>query len=538
MLSTSRRGVLAGAAASLIASRASAVATTDIFPVVETAQGKVRGLVSGGISVFKGLRYGADTSGKNRFMPPQPPPKWAGVRDALNYGNYAPQMPSDRRRDYADLIMFDFQPGGMGEDCLVLNLWTPKPERGAKKPVLVHIHGGGYYGGSGNSPGFDGEMLSRFGDVVVVTVNHRLGAFGYMGLSAIGAPAEFASAGVAGQLDLIAALRWIRENVDGFGGDPNRVLVFGQSGGGSKTSVLLAMPEAKGLFHRAGIMSGAALRMQTPQDAAKPAEALLKQLGLTKNDLRKLQSLPFQDVLAAQATLEAGDRARGEAPRSFGPMVDGKHLPRHPFDPDAPAVSADIPIVIGTTLDERSYRLANFNLDEAGLRQFVQQRAGARADQALALYRAEDPKATPYLLQARMDSDLTFHRPYFTLQERKAAQGKAPIWSYLWKAPSPAYGGRYGAPHGVDVGLSLHDVRGGLNGPSAENLALADQIASAWVAFASTGDPNNSRLPQWPAFDLSRRATMIFDRPTTHVENDPRRQIREFWGPGEGQRDV
>lgn len=520
-----------GATGLVAATRARAVTTTDIFPVVDTAQGRLRGLVSGGINVFKGVRYGAPTSGPNRFRPPRPVTPWKGVRDALAYSNYAPQMPSDRRRDYADLIMFDFQPGGMGEDCLGLNLWTPKLDRNAKLPVLFHIHGGGYYGGSGNSPGFDGEKMARFGNVVTISVNHRLGAFGYIDLGGLGATAEFASAGVNGQLDLIAALAWVQQNIEGFGGDPNRVLIYGQSGGGSKTSMLLAMPGAHGLFQRAGIMSGAALKAQVHADAIKPAAALLKQLNLTKADLKKLQALPFEDVLAAQATLEAGDRAKGEAPRSFGPVVDGKHLPRHPFDPDAPAISADIPIVIGSTLDERSYRLVNFDLDEVGLKKFVQERAGGRADQAMALYRAEDPKASPYLLQARIDTDLTFHPSYFTLQERKAAQAKAPIWSYLWTDPSPAYGGRYGAPHGTDVGMSLHDIRGGLNGPSAHNLDMADKIASAWVSLAATGNPNNARLPRWPAFEARQRATMVFSA-QPHVENDPRKAIREFWGAG------
>src|SRR5205085_9632682 len=193
---------------------------SEIFPVVGTAQGKLRGLASGGMNVFKGVRYGAPTSGGNRFMPPRPLAPWKGVRDALDYGNYAPQMPSDRRRDYADLIMFDFQPGGMGEDCLQLNLWTPKLDRSARLPVLFHIHGGGYYGGSGNSPGFDGEMLARFGQVVTISVTHRLGAFGYIDLGGLGAPADLASAGVNGQLDLIAALAWVRQNIEGFGGDP------------------------------------------------------------------------------------------------------------------------------------------------------------------------------------------------------------------------------------------------------------------------------------------------------------------------------
>ena len=227
-----------------------------MFPVVETADGKVRGIVSGGISVFKGLRYGADTSGRNRFMPPQPVKKWAGVRDHFDYGNIAPQIPADRRRAYADLILNDLQPGGMGEDCLVLNLWTPEPKASSKRPVLVRFHGGGFYGGSSNSPGSDGEMLARFGDCVVLTVNHRLSALGYLWLGDDGA---FADSGAAGMQDLVACLKWVKTNIAAFGGDPNRVLIFGQSGGGAKVSHLLAMPGAQGLYQSAGVMSGSRL---------------------------------------------------------------------------------------------------------------------------------------------------------------------------------------------------------------------------------------------------------------------------------------
>src|ERR1700761_9196704 len=252
-----RRSMLAGAlgvGGLLAAGAARAVTQDEIFPVVETAQGKVRGMAAGGVKMFKGLRYGANTAGKNRFMPPQPPPKWAGIRDAFEYGNVAPQMPNSRASAYSGLIMFDIQPGGMGEDCLVLNIWTPTVDRNAKKPVLLHIHGGGFYGGSGNSPGYDGEEMARFGDCVVVTLNHRLGAFGYLNLASSGE--GFARSGAVGMLDIVAALAWIRENIAGFGGDPSRVLAFGQSGGGAKTSVLMCMPSARGLFHRAGVMSG------------------------------------------------------------------------------------------------------------------------------------------------------------------------------------------------------------------------------------------------------------------------------------------
>ncbi len=530
-MTTSRRSLLAAAAFGIggmtLARAAGAVTSADLFPVVETAQGRLRGMTAGGVSMFKGVRYGADTSGRNRFMAPTPAPKWAGVRDAIEYGQVAPQMPNSRASDYSGLIMFDIQPGGMGEDCLVLNLWSPKLDRAAKRPVLLHIHGGGFYGGSGNSPGFDGEALARFGDCVVITINHRLGAFGYLNLAQT-AP-QFSRSPVAGMMDIVQALAWVRENVEAFGGDPSRVLAFGQSGGGAKTSILMGMPSAQGLFHRAGVMSGARLRLDDAQTADRGTSAYLAALGIARKDVARLQTLPYQTLLAAQATLEAADRARGEAPRSFSPSIDGHIIPGHPFDPGAPQMSANVPMIISNALDERAYRLTNFNLDEAGLRAFIAARVGeARASAVLAMYRQDDPRATPFIIQARFDTDETFRKPSLTMTERKAAQGAAPAWSYLWRSPSPAYGGRYGALHGIDVGPGLHDVRGGLNEANPDSIRLADELASAWVSFAATGNPNNPKTPNWPSYSLPTRATLVFDH-ATHVENDPRAAFRQFW---------
>jgi para-nitrobenzyl esterase len=534
--SPQRRRLLGAAAASsmiCLTPAARAITESELFPVVDTANGRLRGLMSGGIATFKGVRYGADTSGANRFMPPQPVPKWSGVQDATAYGNYAPQMPADRRRAYADLIMYDLQPGGMGEDCLVMNIWTPTLKQDAKRPVLVHLHGGGYYAGSGNSPQFDGEMLARFGDAVFISLNHRLGSFGFLNLAELGG-ARYAQSGAAGMLDIVAALGWVRENIASFGGDPSRVLVFGQSGGGLKTSVLMAMPSAKGLFHRAGAMSGSGLRAATMESSAQAAGQFAKLLGIDKGTFAKLHTLPFHQLLAAQVTMEDIDRAKGEAPRAFSPVVDGTAIPRHPFDPDAPAVSADVPLIVSTVLDERAYRKVNFDLDEAGLRKFGQEVAGADGDKVVALYREEDPGASPFVLQARIDSDMTFRRAAHLQAERKAlaaAKGGAPVYAYLWKVPSPSYGARYGAPHGTDIGPSLHDIRHGLNGPSAESVRLADQLASAWVSFAATGDPNNARTPRWPAYTLPARSTLVFDGTSARTQalDDPRKAFRERW---------
>lgn len=515
-------------AAATPAVAAPVVRTEDLFPEVDTAQGRVRGLSSDGVHAFKGLRYGADTGRARRFRAPEPPPSWSGVRDATAYGQYAPQAPSSRLRAYADLITFDIQGGGMGEDCLVLNLWTPTLDRNAKKPVIVHLHGGGWYGGSGNSPGCDGAMLARHGDAVVVTLNHRLGAFGFLDLSSLSD--DYPDSGAMGMQDIVAGLRWLRENVESFGGDPRRVLVFGQSGGGAKTSTLMAMPRARGLFHRAGVMSGSVLRLATPEYAAGMAERFLAVLGLTRNRLTRLHEMPLQQLLAAQVTLDMGDRARGEAPRSFAPVVHERGaVPQHPFDGQAPEMSAEVPMIIGTTLDERSYRTTSFDLDAAGLEKYFEQRVGADAQALLREYRGEDPSASPYLLQVRLDTDMSFRRNAHLQADLKARAGGAPVWTYLWRAPSPAYGGRFGATHGVDVGPSMFDIRRALNGPMDSQRRLAKTMSSVWAAFAAQGDPTNTHTPAWPAYTLPRRATLVIDTDADTVVDDPRAPLRRYW---------
>ena len=522
-----RRQTLGSALALGAAVAARPTMAAGMFPVVETAQGKLRGLSSGGVFVFRGVSYAGDTSGKNRFMPPRPVEPWAGVRDALHWTDVAPQIPGDRRHAYADLIMVDRNPSGMGEDNLSLNIWTPTIDDNAKKPVIVVLHGGGFYSGSGNSVGMDGEQMARFSDSVVIAINHRLGAFGFLHLAEFGGE-EFATSGTVGMQDIVAALGWVRENIAQLGGDPERVLVYGQSGGGAKTSVLMAMPAAKGLFHRAGVMSGSALRMMPAEMAGATARRLLDALDIAPGNVRELQKVPWTILLETQAGLEAADRARGEAPRSFAPVVDGITLPRHPWSPDAPAVSADVPMIVSSVLDERSYRMADFAMDEEGLLAFAKERLGERAADAVSAYRNEDADAKPFLIAARLDSDLTFRKGAFAQAELKARQGGAPVWTYLWTEPSPAAGGRFGAVHGIDVAPSLYNTRGALNGSSPEATTLAAAIASSWAAFAANGDPNNDRVPQWDAYSAPERTTMIFDS-DLRTESDPRAAFRRYW---------
>ncbi|HOZ27620.1 MAG TPA: carboxylesterase family protein, partial [Hyphomonadaceae bacterium] len=295
-------------------------------------------------------------------------------------------------------------------------------------------------------------------------------------------------------------------------------------------SHLLAMPSAKGLFHRAGVMSGSRLTAMTRADAVKPSDQLLAKLGLSRKDIRKLQDLPFTALLSAQADVEAVERSRGEAPRSFAPVM-GVSIPTHPYAPGAPDLSKDIPLVVSTVLDERSYRESRFDMSWDDVKKMLTPLVGDKADKVLQMYRDEDSRASPFIINARVITDRSFRQNAFTMAERKAAQGGAPVWTYLWTTPSPAYGDRYGATHGIDVSPSMHDLRFPLLGPNAEHVRLADQLAGAWVSLAATGDPNNPRTPHWPAYDQKTRNTMVFGSPSNAIA-DPRRAFRELWAQG------
>jgi len=480
-----------------------AAAPGGIFWTAETTAGKVQGIANGRVKEFKGIPYGASTGGKNRYMPPRKPTPWTGVRNCIGYGPISPQTPASLESDYSMMIAWDRHvgPGGMGEDCLNLNVWTPGVNDHAKRPVLVSFHGGGWATGSGNGPMYDGAQMARLGDVVVVTVNHRLAAFGYTHLADLGAPAEFANAGNVGVMDMVASLRWVRDNIETFGGDPSRVMIFGQSGGGSKTSTLLAVPSAKGLFHRAAVQSGSTLKQATPAEATAETEKLLKALGISKKNIASIQQVPWQKLLEAQV-------ASGG---NFRPVIGGKVLPHHPFDPSAPEESADVPVIISTTLHDAALRLTNFDLTEAGAAALFRQRFGPKGGDILAAYRQENGKQSPYLVQAEAFTDAT--RGNSQIQAlRKAALGKAATYMYVWDWETPAFDGKFGAVHGHDVEASFHLSRNAIGGAGTKGgRQMSDRLSATWVAFATTGNPNNPLIPNWPAYDARRRATMVFD---------------------------
>ena len=512
--------------------------TGTASPIVETRAGKVRGSSADGVFAFTGIPYGRPTAGGNRFMPPQPPETWDGVRDALGYRGHAPQLPGrPERRPELRTILGPADTSPESEDCLTLNLWTPGHADGARRPVMVWLHGGAFAYGSGNRAVTEGANLARRGDVVVVSVNHRLNIFGFLHLADIGGE-RYAHSGNAGMLDLVAALHWVRDNIAGFGGDPHNVTIFGESGGGGKVSVLLGMPAARGLFHRAIVQSGATIRVSTRERANALAEAVLKQLGLGRAECERLQSVPADRLAAAIAP---ASRAVGRPPLplldryDFGPVVDGGDLPMQPFDPSAPVFADDIPLLIGGTREEIGFFLAdddevwNRQLTEASLRRRLGAVAGADGDRVLDLYRTLRPEASREDLLIAALTGANFWIRTIMLAERKAARLRAPVYMYSLEWRSPACAGRLQAHHAMDLPLVFDTVDmpdTTRNAPGAREVAAT--MSTTWAAFARTGSPENAALPRWPAYTPERRATMVLDSECRLVA-DPDRDARLLW---------
>lgn len=499
-------------------------------PTVATRSGEVRGFIEDGIIVFKGVRYGADTA-QTRFAAPMPPAPWTGVRDAQDYGPSAPQEPYPPGTAGGLFESWVANPAPPNsEDTLFLNVWTPALSDSRKRPVMVWFHGGGFTRGSGSSNAYDGVRLARRGDVVVVTVNHRLNLFGHLYLAKYGP--QFTHSGNAGILDLVLSLEWVRDNIETFGGDPANVTIFGESGGGSKVSVLMAMDNAKGLFHRAVIESGGRLENTDRETAAAGTQRLVQALGLTQETIGEILTMPTSRIQRAAAeVIAAGHRATWN-----GPVYDRVNFRRQPFAPDAPPQATDVPLLIGTTRTEASLFIgardpATFDLSWEMLPEaLARSLPGADVDRVIAQYRRLNPDYSPSDLLFTAATDAGFLLRSIRIADRKADQAGAPVYFYMLNWATPVQGGKWGSPHALDIGMVFDNVAksASMSGIGEEQQAIADMMSESWLAFARTGDPNNAVIPHWPAYTSKQRSMMLFDI-VPEVKNDPHGEQRRVF---------
>lgn len=483
--------------------------------VAQTESGKVGGFLQDGIYIYKGIPYAK----AERFMPPQPADKWEGVRSSRMFGPTCPQAVRMGWGADEHAFAFHWDDGYPGEDCLRVNIWTPGLNDGKKRPVMVWLHGGGYAAGSGQElPSYDGFNLAKKGDAVVVTLNHRLNVLGFLDLSAYGD--KYAKSGNAGLLDLVAALQWVNKNIAAFGGDAQNVTIFGQSGGGGKVSTLLATPSAKGLYHKAIVQSGSMLRTMDAKYSRRIGAAVMDELGLKASQIDELQQMPYERLLAAGEKAVAKVKAEAEKEDGistfiFGwaPTVDGDVLPAQPFDPQAPAQSKDVPVMIGTTLHEftmSTYVPAFRTITKEKAVEFLKQRYGDRTDDFLAAFEKAYPGYRPKDL---VDVDFVF-RPGAVEQARlKAAQQGAPVYMYIFAWESPVLDGMFRSTHCMEIPFAFNNamVHASMTGGGAEAQALAEKMSGAWLNFARTGNPNAEGLPQWDAYTEEGGATMFFN---------------------------
>jgi para-nitrobenzyl esterase len=513
------------------------------YAEVTTPHGRIRGTRSPGLTIFKGIPYAGPVSGPNRFKAAPPLQSWTGVRDGLQVG--APSMqPGQRRNEPAQ-----------DENCLFLNIWTPATD-GRKRPVMFYSHGGGFTTGSAAAGYQDGSGLARTFDVVVVATNHRLGLFGYLFLGELGGE-EYSTSGNQGLLDIRDGLKWVHENIAAFGGDPDNVMIFGESGGGAKTSCLYAMPSAAPFFTKASIESGPGVRMLPRDVAAQTTLMALRELGLAKTEWRRLLEIPADKLLAVQNALGqrggpltmTGGRmgiGGGGTPGGFGPVVDGTILPTHPFDPVAPAVSAKKPLIVGYNRDETVFffqqqrNVEVFTLTESSLKDRLARELGSNADAVFDTYRTSRPDASPSDLYVAITTARMIGIGATTIAERKVAQRGASVYMYIFTHESdalvPGTQRKVGSPHAMEIPYKFYNVQreggpagGGMmsvSGPAAEK--AAHNMAEMWSTFARTGRPGAQGQPTWPPYTLERRATMEIDS-ECRIADDPWGMERRLW---------
>ncbi len=538
-----RRDFLKCAATAALAANTSHSFGQNDDPVVHTTGGAVRGQVRDDIAAFLGVSYGADTR-KTRFQPPLPPEPWQGVREAQNWADRAPQLTGRGMTSRAgqhtqnETYRLPADEGNVSEDCLHVNVWTPSPHaRGHhRRPVLFYIHGGAYNSGTVNSVLYDGTRLCKRGEVVVVTVNHRLNAFGYLYLAGLSADPKYADSGNVGMLDLVLALQWVRDNIAAFGGDPTRVTIFGQSGGGAKCATLMAMPAAHGLFHRVMTMSGQQVTAAPGTIATARTREFLENLGITTSDETLRSAL---DAISLERLEEAA-----RVSSAWLPVVDDRSLPRDPFSPDAPPISNDVPMILGNTHDETRGLIgggqpALFSLTWDELPSALEKSVGSflgpvKPETIISKYREWYPQYSPAdIFFAATTAFRSWPGQVIEAERRAESSAQPRTWVYEMDWPSPVAGGRFGAPHTVDIPFFFDNVAvaPGMVGATAEEIERAQPLATAMsqtlIAFAKAGDPNHPGLPHWPAYDLKQRATMIWNTPP-HIFDDPRKNEREL----------
>lgn len=506
----------------------------DDIAIADTAYGKVKGYILHDVYTFLGIPYGANAYGKNRFMPPVEPEPWEGIKPAVYYGNSAPQIMDNRFPNNYSTFVDHWNYDDVSEDCLTINVWTPGINDSGKRPVLVWLHGGGYTNGNGiEQDGYHGANLSKHGNIVFCSINHRLGPIGFSDLSGVGGE-KYKHSGNVGMLDIIASLKWVNKNIANFGGDPNNVTIIGQSGGGAKVCTVLAMPEAKGLVHKGVALSGSTTRALSQDYSRKLGEYILQEAGLTKDNIDKLQYIPWREYIdianAAAARLNKEMGTSGMMRGGFAPVADGIHLPKDTFYSDADGFASSIPLMISTTFHEWSPsrtdpEIEKMNMDE--LVERVKAIRGEKAPQIVEAYAKAFPKAKPIELFALI---LSSRQGAITTAEAKLKQ-KAPVYMAWFGWEPPLFNNRMRAFHCLDICFWFRntDLMVTHTGGGARPRKLANKMSEALLNFMKKGDPSGGELPKWPRYTSEKGEVMILND-VCEVKNDPDREARATLG--------